>query len=145
MDMHGTKVISTTAGVCHAESSSTVLSLGTVFCVMLSFSQLREIFALIMRPSGLQTPSTLTTHHDEALAVPQSLVECDVLWKDTQDLFAINMLCSYLIPLSLAPVGYRTWYLLGSTPCSYRVLWEGLASFFSFFLHFLKLKGLFLI
>lgn len=61
MDMHGTKASSTTAGVCHAESSSTVLSLGTVFCEMLSFYQLRELFALIVRPPDLQTPSTLTT------------------------------------------------------------------------------------
>lgn len=39
---------------------------------------------------------------DEALAVLQSPVECEALWEDAQDLFAINMLCSYLIPLSLA-------------------------------------------
>lgn len=95
MNMHGTKAISIPADVCHAESNSSVPSLGTVFCVMLSFYQLRELFALIVRPSGLQTPSTLTTHHDEALAVPQSLVECEVVWEDAQDLFPINMLCSY--------------------------------------------------
>lgn len=59
---------------------------------------------LNQRPSLWSSSSQLYMDHSN-LAVPQSLVECKVCWKDAQGLYPINMLCSHLIPLSLALAG----------------------------------------
>lgn len=125
---------------------SIVLSLGRVLSARPGSYLLREPFALTLRSSSLQALSTLTTYLDEASGcTPISGGVWGALGRCPRSI-PLNMLWTYLISLSVVSVGYRTWDLVHPTPCSCRVLWEGLTPvfFFSFFVHFLKLKGLIL-
>jgi hypothetical protein len=97
MDLNGTEEVPSPTDVCHTESSSPLLNP----CLAGGGG---GAVTLNQRPSLWSSSSQLYMDHSN-LAVPQSLVECKVCWKDAQGLYPINMLCSHLIPLSLALAG----------------------------------------
>lgn len=105
MDLNGTKEVSITCWCvpCWIQFSS------SPWCAPLVCRVFSEILSS-WQPRGASYPDPETLWSSSAqfnvdhshLAVPQSLVECKMCWEDAQGLFSINMLCSCLIPPSLA-------------------------------------------